>query len=240
MKKYKKNSVLKIFVLVLITIIFIILMKQPEMIGYPYSMGDVGVKKETFESLNMQVLQEQEMLRSAQSQYISISKEYNLKQQNSDEISKNLDMVNIDLHIPSLLLVLEEQAVKNDLNIHIRYAEKKIISNDVYSIDGSEIMENGTGEGSNIEEITDEPIVIEPESTIEKTSLANDTYIPPIDGVNILVLPVEIEGKYTDMRNYLKFLDTMDFIIPYSANVETQGDYIIGELIVQIFYEGVN
>lgn len=103
--------------------------------------------------------------------------------------------------------------------------------------------DSGEGKGGTIGEYevkdkTDSISALPP--TINSNTIFNDVLtnnqLPRIQGISTRLLPLEIEGTYENIRSYLQYLDTIDYIEPTYIGLSSNGENLKGIVVLYILY----
>jgi len=232
-----------------------------------FSYDNIVNKKEEVDSLidltssNESVIEDTiQRLQSTKERAREVEKEANLVRQGVNQDDFVLD-------IPSFLIDLEQNAYKNEVELKIDYNSMVTSSSrvsDGYHLDGEEYEEDfgepsdqdfsgegdSSGVGGSLEEQEDEGVTLETQDEEQSFDGEQDVgqdsefspggaNLPDIEGISITVIPISISGKYSDVRNYIKYLDQVGMIEPYSVKLESDGDSISGSVILNVFHEEV-
>lgn len=57
-----------------------------------------------------------------------------------------------------------------------------------------------------------------------------------IPGIDVLVIPIVVDGSYYNVRNYIKYLDTIGMIEPSSLVIQSTGKVVHAEIILNVFH----
>lgn len=122
----------------------------------------------------------------------NVKKELEAAQKEAPDLTK----YEARFHYPSLIILLEEEAVKKELELTIHHDRIKNISHMVKS----EVDEdNKTEEGKEIEE--------------------SKLPVPSQRGVDVTVVPISLKGDYDAIRDYIVFLEERDYMVVNSYNI---------------------
>lgn len=275
----KNNFILQTIAVIVIISVSIVVFFFPDTINNDkFSYENIVNKKDEVDSLtnmiisNESVIEEAiERLHSTEKRAREVEKEANLARQGVNDDYFVLD-------IPSLLIELEQNAYKNNVELKIRY--NSIVStlnrmNEGDTLEGEEYTED-FGEpadediyedfnenedsheedlssvGGSLEEQEDEDVTLEKQNIDEEQDVNEEQdddddeeislaslNLPDIEGISITVIPISISGKYSDVRNYIKYLDQVGMIEPYSVKLRSDGNSISGSVILSVFHEEV-
>ena len=277
----RDKRALQVLAIVLILTGTIITMFYPERINYNYSLKGIKDKQSNIKDLKNQLSSNKSIIEEKTADLDMTQKLANESQKKANLIRRNMKKESLTMHIPSLLITLEQNAIKNKIDLHIKYNEIKTYSDENTEInkdnkannededveknkdkqvdkDKNVKYEEAEDEAQTIEEnkITktenDEEIKIEEEEegenekevVIDETSKRNEekqktSKIPSIEGISVTLVPISIEGSYKNMREYLRFLDKIDFLEPNNIYMISDGDSIKGNVIIYIFHKEV-
>lgn len=72
------------------------------------------------------------------------------------------------------------------------------------------------------------------EMKFSQEEIANGAIV--IEGIDVTVIPISIEGSYHNVRSYLKYLDEIGMIEPSSVILNSEGKLVKGKVILNIFH----
>lgn len=201
------KTYLQVSVCAFILVVILVLFFYPgEIFGYsyPYSYFALRGRYEELNDLRARYEQEQRNYEMLSARYEDmLEKREKLLEASGGELDW-------EFHLPSLLVLLEQNAHYYDLNIWIG------------SVGGF-----SSGAGEHDEEPGGEPSVEDAAGGADD-QLAEDSedgLLPPAggrdrDGKGVYRLPVVVDGSYESVRDYLAFLGGVDFLFVSSAVVE--------------------
>lgn len=255
MKKYKNKQTLQILAIVALSAISIILIFFPDLIDnkYKYSYDNISVGKQQVATLNDGLLSNEMAIINNLERLESLKAERNSELLKKEEIGFNEE--DLVLSIPSLLIELEQNAVDNKSKLTIDYnamqtqskqtpvqaptteeeltEEEKDAEEAGIDLPKETALEKGLEERQKDEdEDSEEEITITPE-VVENDLISN---MPVIEGVDVTAIPIEIVGSYSNVRNYIKYLDEIGMIEPSSVNIQSKGKIVQGNVILNVFH----
>lgn len=146
-----------------------------------------------------------------------LERELKIVEKEIEEVEKARDLIipgtgkiEIDLHLPSVIISIEDQAENLDLEMEFSYMA------------GVELEAEPEEPGEEPEEPGEEPGE-EP----ERGSLRYET------------LSFVVEGTYSNVTDFIKYLDELDFIEPSRTHLTSKGDKVKTEIEIHVYYGGV-
>lgn len=242
-KNISTLSALKVILLFIVFSILTMILVNPELIKYEYSPRELDTKKDEIYSLSSQIAMREGDMRS---KMIEIKdKEKELLDIEDIYMIKRNETINMEaeIHLPSLLVRLEEKAKENNLDIIIRHSEMTTsfgnegANEEEYEMldptltETEDVTEEEGSDEFIIENITDGEIV--EEHTSNTATITDEA--PSIEGVNVTSIPVEIRGDYFGVRDFIRFLDKMDYISPSFVDIASDGDNISCAILIHVF-----
>lgn len=115
-------------------------------------------------------------------------------------------------------------------------SEGEEASDEVESVSGDEEESNeeSSEEPENEQEDSDEEQDPDEEGEDVKIPISDEAI--KLDGFDVTVIPIRIEGSYHNVRNYIKFLDEIGMIEPSSVSLKSEGKVIKGRVVLNIFH----
>ncbi len=181
---------LTILIYILIVLLIMIVMIFPDKIGYKYVIKDIKDKTKEYTTLGIEVLGNESKMEHL---LLDLYNKENIDREVKARVKKLLSNINKDdlvIHIPSILISLDQNAIKNDIDLIIKY-------NEMNEIEGGE-------------------------------------------GLSITTIPLELKGEYSDVSNFLKYVDEVDLLEPEKILLKSNGDTVSGSLIINIFHGDIN
>lgn len=270
MKKITKEQIY-VSSIFLIIVASIILFLFPEVIKYPYSYTNISEKKALVEVENSRLIQNESAIQGLTKNYEDKKTQENMINNDAVDLKRNVNEKDFVLNIPSILISLEQESYKNNLNLSIYYNQIKTIDDSETPIvpetptapETSEKTDSETDSTESKEDLekTEENIdskdKTEEEKTIggesvdkenkddgneteeEKESFSNEDIEKgtlKVDGLNVTVIPVTIEGSYNSVRSYIKYLDEIGMIEPSSVEIISEEKKITAKIILNVFH----
>lgn len=123
----KQQTIIQIFTLVAIITITAVLMLRPGtsngFFSNDYSIVDIRNKRDNINSLNSQLDSTISEVNSLNQREKTVKADAALKEEEFKAIKKGIKDVDFELHIPSILVFLDQEAVARDLDLLINYSE---------------------------------------------------------------------------------------------------------------------
>ena len=275
----KNNFILQTIAVIVIISVSIVVFFFPDTINNDkFSYENIVNKKDEVDSLTNMIISNESVIEEAIQRLHSTEKRAREVEKEANLVRQGVNDDYFVLDIPSLLIELEQNAYKNNVELKIRY--NSIVStlnrmNEGDTLEGEEYTED-FGEpadediyedfnenedsheedlssvGGSLEEQEDEDVTLEKQNIDEEQDVNEEQddddeeeislaslNLPDIEGISITVIPINISGKYSDVRNYIKYLDQVGMIEPYSVKLRSDGNSISGSVILSVFHEEV-
>lgn len=259
MKTLKSKQLWQILAIIAIIVASVILLFVPEAIDnkYPYTYQNIQDKNDDVNSLNQALLSNEGTIQTFIQRLEEIKKEDEVIKEEAFKIRKGIKETDFELHIPSVLIALEQNAIKNNVEIIIDYNSMQgtagvgETSQPVPS-QPAPSNENEVSEGVTIteEETTGETETGEEQEGADKSEQENkstpkpmptpSSSIPKIPGINVNTIPIQISGSYANVRNYIRYLDEVGMIEPSSVILMSEGRKVSGSVMLNIFHGEVD
>ena len=242
MKTLKNKQLWQIVAIIAITVASVILLFVPQAIDnkYPYTYQNIQDKNDDVNSLNQALLSNEGTIQTFIQRLEEIEKEDEVIKEEAFKIRKGIKETDFELHIPSVLIALEQNAIKNNVEIVIDYNSMQGTAN------GGEIRQP-THEVSEGVTITEEETTGETETEEDKSEQENKPTPKPmptpnssIPGINVNTIPIQISGSYANVRNYIRYLDEVGMIEPSSVVLMSEGRKVSGSVMLNIFHGEVD
>lgn len=261
MKRDNKKQMLQIAAILLIGSISVVFYFFPDLIGgNKYSYKEIYKTREEINGLKSEISSVESQIENAKSEM-----ENEILELEESIFNKNsilIDTYDYQLDIPSLLISLEQNAIKNGVEVEIEY------NSIVYDFDGENTpneqegdsneyqdetedvnLNENTGESSEgvSEESLEESLEEVPEDFSEDESeFTEETEESFIDesqdfsesdsGVRRAYIPLKIKGTYSGARSYIKYLDEVGMLEPDNIKITSKQDYIEAEIGIIVFH----
>lgn len=228
MKKYKHTIVAAV-----IFLLFVVLVVDPWSVSQ-YSYSSLKKKLDMVKSSSLACFQLQQDIRKTKKELERSESEIKqLTQKQPPELLKKAYTESM-LHIPSVLVILEQKALKENLNIRIHY---ELISGETGPYENGQALkpavntepvkeddgQKNEGEAENPEMFTLEEMVKAPLNEQLPSSIA------------VTVLPVTVKGAYDDIKEFLAYLEKLNYIEVYAAKLVSEKE-IKAEILLQMVW----
>lgn len=285
-KDKKTLQVLAIFLIVGLTIANIF---YPKVITSVFSVNSIEEKKQTINDLNLQIASDEKVIKDSRTQLESIQDSNDSTELELKTLRAKINSEDLVFHMPSVLISLEQNAIKNNISLTIEY-DKIISANQMAITDNQEIQasvpvepqQEQTQDGQTTEGQTDTgavtdsigettqtqptadntsttiPTVIDnnvtstPTTTVTTTNdvtteevvpdkmdtILGNYVAPQINNVNTTIVPIRISGKYSDLRKFIRYLDSLEYMDPGYIDLQSDGTNVDGIVIINIFHGG--
>ena len=208
---------------------------------YPYSYENLTNKKQTVETNNGTLKQNEGVIRSSMNELEDIKMMEEMKSDEAFEVRKTIKESDFDFKISSILISLEQRSYENNVDLKIAYSSIKHITSDGtvndYQPEVNYDEQENTDENNsdiiiNEQEEEQENIQVEPEFTEETINKGT----VQIEGIDVAVIPIIVEGSYYNVRNYIKYLDQIGMIEPSSVILDSEEKVVKGKIILNVFH----
>lgn len=254
MKTLKSKQLWQIVAIIAIIVASVILLFVPQAIDnkYPYTYQNIQDKKDNVNSLNQALLSNEGTIQTSIQRLEEIEKEDEIIKEEVFKIRKGIKETDFELHIPSVLIALEQNAIKNNVEIVIGYNSMQETADDGGTSQPAPSNENEVSEDVTIteEETTGETETGEEQEGEDKSEQENkstpapmptpNSSIPEIPGINVNTIPIQISGSYANVRNYIRYLDEVGMIEPSSVVLMSEGRKVSGSVMLNIFHGEVD
>lgn len=254
----KRKDYLIIGATAIIVVTVSILLFYPSLIGgFSKSYVDLVHKKDLTEESNIVLQTNEANILQKQNEFLTLEDQERMMSLQASELKMKINEDDFDLDIPSFLISIEQEALKNKLDLYIAFSQIKTSTGGMIPatspIDGNTTVEND-------DTAVEDPNVIQvdpqnsPQNTQEDNREENeDSNDEPfsneeiqngsmtIEGFDSTIIPIEILGSYKNVRNYIKYLDGIGLIKPSSVVMSYDGDekLVEAKIILNIFHEEV-
>lgn len=254
MKTLKSKQLWQIVAIIAIIVASVILLFVPQAIDnkYPYTYQNIQDKKDNVNSLNQALLSNEGTIQTSIQRLEEIEKEDEIIKEEVFKIRKGIKETDFELHIPSVLIALEQNAIKNNVEIVIGYNSMQETADDGGTSQPAPSNENEVSEDVTIteEETTGATETGEEQEGEDKSEQENkstpapmptpNSSIPEIPGINVNTIPIQISGSYANVRNYIRYLDEVGMIEPSSVVLMSEGRKVSGSVMLNIFHGEVD
>lgn len=199
-------------------------------------------------------------LEGKKSELKRVTEEYNAEKIKTDKTTRRITVQDLKLDLASLIIRLEDNARLNNLTFLIDYNGTEQTDNSKENVETTEVDEDGNpiekvkergdkvnekvqeAKGEENQEETQEEKPEETNLFDEKSNaLANikeHAQIDEIDGLQTVKVPITVTGSYYQIRNFMKFIETIDYITPSTVMLQSQGGTTKAVIILQVFTDG--
>lgn len=203
-------------------------------------------------------------LEGKKSELKTVTEKYNAEKIKTDKTTRRIALQDLKLDLASLIIRLEDNARLNNLTFLIDYNGTEQTDNSKENIQTTEVDENGNpiekvkDRGNKVNEEIKEAKGDEnqevkgaenQEEKQEETNLFDEkgnavanikehAQIDEIDGLETVKVPITVTGNYYQIRNFMKFIETIDYITPSTVMLQSQGGTTKAVIILQVFTDG--
>lgn len=241
-KDKKVLQLLFIFIIIALTVIDIFYSQI--IITDKFSLKTIEEKRNEFNSLDGLITSNETMIKNNKSQLETLQTSFGDTQRELSTLRSKISQEDLVFHMPSMLISLEQNAIKNDVELIIEY---NLIR---YPNDGMAINMQGAFplKPHNKAGIIEAPINPEGKVVLEQGDMDNPSvnitealgnYVPPqIKNVDVTVIPIRINGKYSDVRKFIRYLDNLEYVDPGHIELDSDGTTVNGFILVNVFHGG--
>lgn len=195
-------------------------------------------------------------LEGKKSELKRVTEEYNAEKIKTDKTTRRITVQDLKLDLASLIIRLEDNARLNNLTFLIDYNGTEQTESSNEKVETTEVDEDGNpiekvkerGDKVN-EEIKEAKGEENQEEKQEETNLFDEkgnalanikehAQIDEIDGLQTVKVPITVTGSYYQIRNFMKFIETIDYITPSTVMLQSQGGTTKAVIILQVFTDG--
>ena len=268
----RDKKALQLFLVVLILILTTVTMFYPGKINYKFSLIEIKEKAAMVDELESEVKRNEPVIEDKFLELYSLEDLNARIGRKAEALKQGIKKEDLSIHMPSILISLEQNANKNKVDLTIEYDKIETHLSNQGNIEGeiSDIEENINNkekdhtdnlnkEATEKDTKKDEEIRIDNKSNeneevvIEKKEESKnvvDTHeidkaivrnlIPNIEEINITTVPIKIKGKYSDIREFVRYLDTVDYLEPSFVDLSSNGEDVVGVILIHIFHGEVD
>lgn len=254
--RVNKNTVFLLLSIIILSLT-IVLMFFPKAINYKHSYVNLTDKKDRVENNNMNLVQQERSIgmNINELELLEMDKDKIFKE--AKKLKKQIKKEDFELDIPSFLISMEQNAVKNKVSLDIEYGQIKTISSKPEKLDSDDVMRddreieesedtqeddesneenNESKENESKENESSDNIEISDQDSENFTSEQIEMGAIQIDGVDVTVVPMIVKGGYSNVRDYIEYLDEVGMIEPTSASLTSEGRNVEAKIILNIFH----
>lgn len=276
----RDKKALQFFVIILFLILTTITMFYPEKLNYKFSLKEIENKVVMANELENEVKRNEPVIEEKLLELYSLEDLSARIERKAETLKQGIKKEDLSIHMPSILISLEQNAKKNKVDLIIEYeaietymSNQQNIEEETSGIEEKINDEEKDKTDSSDDENIEENIEIKKEKdkseknetkldsqkreneevTIERKENNKDTndvheidkaivknLIPNIEGINITTVPVKIKGKYSNVREFIRYLDTIDYLEPSFVDLSSNGEEVIGAILIHVFHGEVD
>lgn len=260
----KSTKVLTILV-VLSALIGAVITLYPDTVGYKYDIKGIREKKGVLMSLKDEVIRNEEAIENKLIELNKLEEDVSRDERNAKLIEGSVDKTLLSIHIPSILIFLEQNAIETGMDLEIGYGDIKTFSGDNVQVTQQMRLDEGSlrndkdkerigdeGKEKNGEE--DKEIKISEKNTEDTNDSSGNievggdirsvmdkfsqSELKLISGISTTIIPIKIIGNFGGTREFIRKLDEVDLLEPSIVNLFSDGEEVRGYIVLQIFHEG--
>ena len=260
MRNLEKKDKIQLLIIVLVSFGFVLFFFFPDNIGVSNknSYKTLYETKKEIEDLNYETAEKELAISQSIKELDSTAENRDRLKEKKD--SMDIDFMDFELDIPSILINLEQKALSNNVNIEIGYDYIKENGSSINGEDLSSSPENASNETESNDVETQKPQEEKEENNSSDNSNSSGENSGEgifegvkdgvesfeqimtrakgvsIDGIETLTIPVRFEGTYFYVREYLRKLDELGMIEPSSIRIHSTGKNVSGSVILNVFH----
>lgn len=248
MKFLKNKQVWQILAIIVIMAVAIILLFVPELIDhkYPYSYDKIKKQNDKIVSINSNLISNESNIQNSIYSLEAIELELETVDEDVFQIRKGIRESDFEMHIPSILISLEQAALKNNLKLTIDYNSMTTTTNQAVPVlpptnDSPTKQEPGEDKDDKNVTVTEEDKDEDDVAPSQPAPKANpSTAIPEIEGIDVTTIPIQVSGSYYNVRNYIRYLDEVGMIEPSSVVLTSEGRKVSSSVVLNVFHGEVD
>lgn len=249
-KKYKKE-IIGVTLIVSIVAGSLLLIEPSKLGSEKAAYKDIDSKKSFLIDVNNQSTEYVNKNKTLQEELSTLEKETSRVKSLAEIKRAEINDEDLEYHLPSILIRLENNAIKNNLKLDIDHSGIK-----VYDVNTSNALEDNIDileedveddieEDEDIsDEITKEAEEPEAEEILNSkiegdnkdSKLHNSINVPMIYGFNTTIIPLTVEGQFRDVRNFINYLDKINYIDNTSISLSSNGEKVTGKILISVFH----
>lgn len=238
MKLTSKNAtLLQIIGIALVALLTVVTMWYPDVIGFPYSLEALREKQDGVETLNRdlrsadtELSKNVQTVMELQDTVVSLTAE-------TERIKEQIRYTNFDLHIPSLLLFIEQQAQANQLELEIVYDHLRSFEGDVdmeqyeesltleSSLEDEELEEDMDETDEEVDDNDEDDSDDESEDELEDEEVAEESSPENLEGIEEDSVVNLISGHPFDLSGVHHAVPTIEGIDVATIPFNVTGNY---------------
>lgn len=242
----KRKVQIRLLLLFLITIALMVPLFYQNDIEELTSLKDIEESKEEVLRINNEIIAKETEAKAMVDTLDSRESDKELIETRAKEKIQEINLSDLEFHLPSILIQLDREANVNNLELEINHNHMFV---EEYMNDKmiEELEEPNIEEGEVEEEQIDEEPVEEPKSNDgevdievvdrEEEKAKRMVKGDPIVGLNMTIIPIKVEGEFVNVRKFIHFLDTINYIEPSEVVINSLGDKVIGDIALTVYHE---
>lgn len=212
-----KKDLISIGVAIIVIATSVLLFFFPDVVGYDKSYVAIEDKKSVIESNNANITQNDSQIMSLDESASMLKTQAQDVKIRADREKVILNDVPKGLDMSSLLISMEKQAQVDKVTLKVDYAN---IQKNAMAPNNLEPSRNPGAE----------PGSVEPQSG------PGNSYQDFSSGMQTAIVPLEIEGGYKNVRQYISYLDETGLIRPSSINMISEGKTVKAKINLNVMY----
>lgn len=227
---------IQLILIILIVGITVLNLFFPQYTVDMFSLNGIKEKETNLVMLNQTIASNENTISSSISQLESSKTRSEESKKRVESIRNKIKNEDLVFHMPSILISLEQNAIKNNLKIIIGFSQIQDSANGGQNVgqdlgeDPNGVVENPNGQPSSTG-ITSGGV-----GSVDFSQALSENDFPYIQGINVKAVPVQIIGNYANVRAFVNFLDTLDYVEPGYIDLVTNGDEITGTVVINVLY----
>lgn len=230
------------------------------------SLVKVYANKNEYDIINERIESGKMQVENSKAELINLRERAGEVDTEARGVEKKVNIANLEYHLPSILIQLEDIAVKNKLSLEIKHGEIQDFAggvyNDVSEEDKAKESDDKKAPAKEDEEKEDKKVKDEEKTDknkdapikeenvkdgqdeekekevvkVQKTHEVDQVEVPTVNALTTTVIPIDIKGDYYQVRQFLKDLDDLNFIEPLFANIVSSGEDVSASLKIIVIH----
>lgn len=256
MDKKRNKQAIQLLSIFSVTGMSVLLLFFPDVLGNDISYKSMYDTKKSVEKINDETSSLELDIEKKIKELDSAKEDRDQAYKNKESIDYNRE--DFDLDIPSFLISLEQKALESNIKLEIGYDYAR--RSQEYSKISAESNDGPTSEENLSEVVESNPVGTEessesssnPDSIFGKVNKeGNESFeeimqraeeksdFLGIEGINVEIFPVKIEGSSYYVREYIRELDEIGMIEPSLVRLHSLGKDVRGSVVLNIFHGSV-
>lgn len=217
---------------------------------YSYSFTNLSNKRDAIEQKCSNVTTYDNDITDKQQRLASLNQKKDYYEGKSLKLERHFNTQKLDLHLPSILISLEQNANYYGVNLNVAYEKIKRPDNidnkndNPHTENDSDSEQNKEEENKNeknkeeekIDEENENNVKIQEETNFDTDKIMELLSVPSNEVFDVTSIPINIRGDFVKVRNYLNYLDTIDYIESNYIEIKSDGKNVKADVILYVFH----